>query len=59
MFWELFDRHVGWQWEMPHPAANRRVEGIGHGDLLRQPGRFPLVYSEIVVPFLQSSGWPD
>ena len=53
VFGELFDRGVRRRWDMPAPALNRRVEGIGHGDLLRDPERFEDVYTGIILPFLR------
>jgi hypothetical protein len=49
----MFDRHLGWQWAMPDPVENHCVEGIGHGDLLREPDRFDEVYQRVVLPFLR------
>ena len=40
-------------WSMPGIAENVKIKGIGHSALLRDPGGFPGVLADVVVPFLK------
>ena len=50
---QLLGARLRLRWDMPMPAVNRRVEGIGHAKLLRTPDRFSAVYQRVVLPFLR------
>ena len=53
LFGQLFDGFFGVRWQMPAPAENRCIEGIGHSDLLRDPEKHDDVYQREVLPFLR------
>ena len=50
---QFLGQRVRLTWAMPEPAENRRLEGIGHSNLLRDPERFEAVYPTLVVLFLR------
>ena len=53
---QLMDKQWSLSMKMPSPAENRRVEGIGHARLLREPAKYEAVYRDMLMPFLRAVG---